>query len=83
MSALVPFGPASGLHMGDLEIETDEDRLTLSGSIVFDADREGLERLERLSTVLKDAVRALRSRELPDEMPAIAPGPIGPNPFEE
>lgn len=76
-----PFGPASGTHVEDLEIETDEDSLVVSGTLTIRRDRQGLERARMLARVMSDAVRMLEGQDLPDVAPSIAPGRPGPNPF--
>ncbi len=79
---LHPFANAAGTSIADLEIETDEDVLVLSGTLRIERDRESLDRLRRLSAVLTEAIASLEGSDLPDRVQPIAPGPLGPNPFE-
>lgn len=78
---LHPFRTAAGTSIADLEIETDEDVLILSGTLRVERDRESLDRLKRLTAILNEAVMSLENDELPERVAPIGPGPLGPNPF--
>lgn len=81
MKDIVPFGRAAGSSIRDLEMETDEDSLVISGTLRIERDRRGLEAARRLQAVLAAAVAVLEKDDLPDEAPAVRPGGTVPNPF--
>jgi len=82
MKKMIPFGPASATTIDDLTIETDEDSLVISGSIEFERDKDGLNRLERLQSIVQDAIAALKAEDLPEKAEGPLPdGPNIPNPF--
>lgn len=76
MTTMKPFQEAASTSIGDLVIETDEDVLSISGSIDVRRDVQGLESLEAVISVLQAAAEKLRSEELP----AKADGPLPPGP---
>jgi hypothetical protein len=82
MTQMKPFQEAASTTMGDLVIETDEDVLSISGSIDIHKDAEGLKHLEAIVSVLQAAAARLKSEDLPSK--ADGPRPAGPkirNPF--
>lgn len=82
MSPMKPFQETASTTIGDLVIETDEDVLSISGSIDIHKDAEGLKTLESVISVLQAAVVRLKSEDLPAK--AEGPRPAGPkirNPF--
>lgn len=81
MRDVVPFSRAAGSSIGDLEIETDEDSLVLSGTLTIGRDRKGLETARRLKDLLTAAVADLEKEDLPDRVPPARRGGTVPNPF--
>jgi hypothetical protein len=81
MRDVTPFSRASGSRIADLEIETDEDSIVLSGTLRIDRDRRGLEHARRLQAILSAAVADLEVAELPDEVAPPTSGRTVPNPF--
>lgn len=81
MRDVVPFARAAGSRIDDLEIETDEDSLVLSGTLRIERDRRGLETARRLKSLLEAAITDLEKDDLPDRMPPARRGRTVPNPF--
>ena len=82
MSPMKPFQEAASTSIGDLVIETDEDVLSISGSLDIHRDAEGLKSLEAVISVLQAATARLKGENLPEK--ADGPRPAGPrirNPF--
>lgn len=82
MTTMKPFQEAASTSIGDLVIETDEDLLSISGSIDVRRDVQGLESLEAVISVLQAAAEKLRSEDLPARTHGpLPPGPKIRNPF--
>jgi DUF1009 family protein len=71
---------ADVLEIGNLMLENRVDRITISGEVDLTADRQGLEHARRLQQALADIVKALESRDLPEQLPPAQVETIA-NPF--
>lgn len=81
MTDVTPFARASGGSIADMEVETDEDVLVLSGTIRIERDRRGLDNARRLADLLARAVADLEAADLPDRADPPPTGRTIPNPF--
>jgi hypothetical protein len=69
MPLIQPFqNSEESASIDDLTIENGEDRIAIYGSLNITRDRQGLEYVRQLKSVLDGALKVLNSEELPEHV---------------
>ena len=64
----MPFDSNKSISIGDLTIENSEDKMIIYGDLDITRDKDGLEKLDKLLSILNEAKKQLDVENLPDKI---------------
>ena len=82
MKKYEPFDGNQSIAIGDLTIESSEDKIVLYGDLEITRDKKGLEIVEKLLSILMDTQNQLKKENLEDNI-EIKKSTIVSNPFKQ
>ncbi len=65
-----PFSEPSGMRIGDLDIETDQDRLIIFGNLELAKNLSSVDQIDKLIAILKSAKKSIETDPKSDDTKA-------------